>query len=200
MSGPEVDEETDGMAGWDAITAAVAEVVPDQEPLHWGTDTLPGQDGIYGLSAYRVDDHWLLVTFGLTELFGKDSEDPLVSGFGFELTMRVPATGSEPPGWVLQLLDQLGRYVYTTGQVFDDGHRMSPGGPITGAPDTRLTALAFVTDPQLGTIDTPHGLVQFLAVVGITDDELARMKATSTHEVLAALAAGSPLLVTDIDR
>jgi hypothetical protein len=36
---------------------------------------LPGQDGIYGLSAYRSDGFWLLVTLGLTELFDKVSDD-----------------------------------------------------------------------------------------------------------------------------
>lgn len=202
MTGIEVDvhEDEDAAPGWEAIEAAVARVVPEQEPLHWGTDTLPGQDGIYGLSAYRVHDHWLLVTFGLTELFGKDSDDPQVSGWGFELTMRVPAMEAQPPTWSLRLLEQLSRYVFSSGQPFDDGHRMDPRGPITGSADTRLTALAFATDPELGTIDTVHGSVQFLTVVGITADELARMKATSTAHVLAELAATSPLLITNADR
>ena len=31
-------------------------------------------------------------------------------------------------------------------------------GPITGKPDTRLTAIAFAEDPQLGTIDTRGGV------------------------------------------
>jgi Suppressor of fused protein (SUFU) len=196
----DIDEDDDEAPGWDAIEAAVAWVVPAQQPLHWGTSTLPGQDGIYGLSAYRVDDHWLLVTFGLTELFGKDSDDPQVSGWGFELTMRVPMGEAQPPPWALRLLQQLGRYVFSTGRPFDDGHRMDPGGPITGAPDTRLTAVAFANDPQLATIDTPHGAVRFLTVVGITANELARMKATSTAHVLAELVATSPLLITDARR
>jgi hypothetical protein len=193
--------DVDGEApGWDAIEAAVARVVPAQQPLHWGTNTPPGQDGIYGLSAYRVDQHWLLVTFGLTELFSKDSDELLISGWGFELTLRVPAAAAQPPVWALRLLQQLGRYVFSTGQPFDHGHRMDPAGPITGAPDTRLTALAFANDPQLATIDTLHGAVRFLTVIGITADELARMKATSTAHVLTELSAASPLLVTDPHR
>jgi hypothetical protein len=195
-----VDESDDEAPGWDAIEAAVARVVPAQRPLHWGTNALPGQDGIYGLSAYRVGDHWLLVTFGLTELFGKNSTDPEVSGWGHELTMRVPATEEQPPTWALRLLQQLGRYVFSSGRPFDHGHRMDPGGPITGTRGTRLTAVAFATDPELGTISTPHGTVQFLTVVGITADELARMKATSTAHVLADLTATSPLLITDTSR
>lgn len=190
----------DEAPGWEAIEAAVARVVPAQQPLHWGTNTLPDQDGIYGLSAYHVDRHWLFVTFGLTELFSKESDEPLISGWGFELTMRVPATQAQPPAWPVRLLEQLGRYIFSAGRAFDHGHRMDPGGPITGAQDTRLTALAFANDPQLAAIDTPHGAMRFLTVIGITADELARMKETSTAHVLAELAAGSPLLITDPHR
>lgn len=192
----EPDESADG---WDAIEAAVEAHVPAQEPLHWGTGALPGE-GIYGLSAYRGDGHWLLVTFGLTELFGKESDDPDTSGWGFELTMRVPDGEPQPASWALNLLQRLGQYVFTTGQVFAAGHRLSPGGPITGAADTRLTAIAFADDPVLGAIDTPHGAVRFLTVFGITDDELRTAQATSTADVLAPFRDGNPLLVTDPAR
>jgi hypothetical protein len=53
---------------------------------------------------------------------------------------------------------------------------MKPGGSITGRPDTRLTALAFATDPQLPQITSPNGSSTFLTVVGISADELARMR------------------------
>ncbi|WP_158263006.1 suppressor of fused domain protein [Amycolatopsis sp. CA-128772] len=155
---------------------------------------------MYGLSAYRGDGYWLLVTFGLTELFGKDSDDPATSGFGFELTLRVPATGDQPAPWSLTLLERLGQYVFSTGRVFEAGHRLSPGGPITGSPDTRLTAIAFADDPVLGPIGTPHGAVRFLTVFGITEDELRAAQETTTAEVLAGLRAGNPLLITDSAR
>jgi hypothetical protein len=174
--------------------------VPDRSPLHWGTNTLPGQGGIYGLSAYRGADHWLLVTFGLTDLFGAVVPKAQVSGWGFELTLRVPKTEQQPPAWSLNLLEKLGRYVFSSGRPFEPGHRMDPGGPITGKPDTRLTALAFVADPQLPPIDSPHGSAQFLEVVGITADELAQMKATSTQQVIDTLTASSPTLITDPSR
>jgi suppressor of fused protein SUFU len=193
-------EPDDEAPGWDAIEAAVASVVPAQTPLHWGFNRLPDQDGIYGLSAYRVGDHWLLVTFGLTELFTKDSDVTEVSGWGYELTMRVPLTADQPPRWTIRLLERLGWYICSGRKPLREGHRLDPGGPITGAPDTRLTALAFDTDPQLPAIDTPHGRVRFVTVVGITAEELARMKATSTAQVLGELAAGTPLFVTDVTR
>lgn len=143
-----------------------------------------------------------MVTFGLSDLFEKTSGDPDVSGWGFELTMRVPrgSADSGPPPWVVNLLTQLAEYVYRSGSTFADGHRMSPGSLVTDRPDTAIANLAFVTDPQLGEITTPFGTVTLLTVVGITDDELARAKASSTSAVIAALAATSPLLVTDTAR
>ena len=141
------------------------------------------------------------MTFGLTDLFDKaDGEDPKISGWGFELTMRVPVTSDQPPAWVLDLIEKLARYVYHSGQPFAHGHRMEPGGPITGRSDTRLTAVAFATDPQLPRITSQNGSSIFLTVVGISAEELARMKETTTDAVLDELVEVSPLYVTDVGR
>ena len=111
--------------------------------------------------------------------------------------MRVPRTGDQPPTWALTLLDKLGQYVFSNERPLAPGHRMDPGGPITGEPGTRLTALAFTKDPQLPPITSELGQAVFLTVVGITADELARMKAGTTEEVLRTLP---PLLITDPHR
>jgi hypothetical protein len=90
-----VDDE-DEAPRWDAIDAAVHTVVADRDPLHVGSGNLPGQ-GLYGLSAFRADGLWLFVTYGMTDLFLKDSDDQQVSGWGYELTMRVPRDAEQPP-------------------------------------------------------------------------------------------------------
>ena len=142
------------------------------------------------------------MTFGLTELYEKESDDLAVSGWGFELTMRTPrADGAQqPPLWPLTLLARLGEYVFTRASPFGPGHRLDPGGPITGAAGTRLTAVAFAADPELASITTPNGSVDFLQVVGISSAELERMQGSTTAAVLEELAAHSPNLVTDPSR
>jgi hypothetical protein len=209
---PEPSEpQPEDTAGWDALAARLAMAFPDQEPEHWKPDDvlLPAQDGVWGISAYRAGSTWFYVTHGLTDLFGlfhrRDSRkvEPDVvkwSGFGFELTMRVLSNEPTPPLWPVDLLSELGKYVYRTKAGFENGHRLDPRGPITGHPDTRLTALAFATDPEFDAIDTPQGRVEFLTVFGITGDELAQMKATSTDAVLSQLRQQSPTLVTDPSR
>jgi hypothetical protein len=193
------DEELREAHGWTAIERAVERVLPDREPMRWELPEDAG--GLVGLLAYRGEGYWLIVSLGLTELFEKVTDDPVVSGWGVELTLRVPAGDEElPPNWALNLVMKLGAYVFGSGSAFGPGHRMDPGGPITGAADTRLTALAFDLDPRLGGVDTPNGRVEFLTVVGITRAELDRMKRSSTEAVLEELAAASPLLITDPRR
>jgi hypothetical protein len=197
--------------GWDALDAVFAAAFVGQKPHHWATDTfLPAQEGIWGISAYREGDAWFYVTYGLSDLFdafgasgeGSGESDGIkCSGFGFELTMRVLSNDATPPVWPVELLNKLGKYVYQTRGGFGHGHRLDPGGPITGGnPPTRLTALAFATDREFEATDTPTGRVEFVTALGITADELARMKASSTDTVLAELMRQSPALVTDPAR
>ncbi|MDI9654077.1 suppressor of fused domain protein, partial [Burkholderia cenocepacia] len=73
---------------------------------------LGGPDPLDGISVWRRAapvPHWHFVTYGLSELYAKESDDPAVSGFGFELTMRVadhrrldpPAHAAEPVARIL---------------------------------------------------------------------------------------------------
>lgn len=66
--------------------------------------------------------------------------------------------------------------------------------------DAVRPALAFGLDPELRTIDTPHGSVAFLQLVGITADEVTAMKATTTGDVLSRIATTNPLLITSDAR
>ena len=124
----------------------------------------PRGPGLYGLSAYDAGDHWHFVTLGLSELWTKESEDPEVSGFGYELTMRTSHRGEGPPDWTINLLNRLAELVFQ-GTDLGPGHTLDPGGSITGESTSDLTGLAFVPDPQLGSISTPNGSLHFVQVV-----------------------------------
>ncbi len=189
--------DDDEAPGWDAITTQVEKFYPGQKPVHRAMAGTVFGSPLEGLSAYRGPSWWYLVTYGLTELFTKQSEDKEWSGWGHELTMRVPLV-DEPPEWPFGVLVALAKLTRNDGMVFGSGHRLQTGHPLAGLP-TGLTAVAFTLDPQLGAIDTAHGRVEFLLVVGITTEELERMKATSTAAILGELAA-STMLVTDPSR
>ena len=72
------------------------EVVEDVEPVDhieaivkW---RFGGPDPLDGVDVYDAGDSWHLVSYGLSELYEKLSEDPNYSGYGFEFTMRLKET------------------------------------------------------------------------------------------------------------
>jgi hypothetical protein len=193
--------------GWDAIDAALNGVYGEREPLHFAG--VPhrrsgGSQPLDGISAFHNDDppHWHFVTYGLSELYGKESDDPKVSGWGFELTLRLACVGSDaqPPTWPMNFLQNLARYVFQTRNPFGPGQQMSLNGPIALGLQTRIEALTFVPDPRLAAIETPNGRVAFLQVVGLTADEKQAMEDWSTDAWLELLSARDPLLLTDLGR
>jgi len=191
--------------GWEAINRALRPLYGDREPKHYGTLikwTLGGPDPLDGISAYKRTDHWHFVSYGLTELHDKESEDREVSGYGFELTFRLRCRPEDPdpPAWALNFLQNLARYVFQTGNVFAAGHHMTLNGPIALDQKTDITAVLFVDDPELPAIDSSNGRLSFVQIVGITDDELHAVQAWDTLRFAESLKATTPLLLTDLER
>jgi hypothetical protein len=204
---PPAEESDDEASGWDAIDAACERLYPTQpNPAHVASVPHPpfrDDQLIYGISAYKAETpkHWHFVTYGFSELYEKESDDPAVSGWGFELTFRLARSKEKlPPNWALNFLMNLGTYVCRSGNPFGDGHCMDLNGPICVGSDTAIRAIAFTADPQLGTIDTPNGRVEFLQVVGLTADEHNAITDWRTDAVLGVLRERNPLLVTDLAR
>lgn len=193
--------------GWDAIDAKLKERYGDTEPMHYGTMIpymLGGPDPLDGISVYAQTEpvpHWHYVTYGFSELYEKEGDDPDISGYGFELTMRLKREGEgEPPVWPMNMLQNLGRYVFGSGNVFAAGHYMNANGPIELESDTELQALFFMRDSELGEMDTPNGSVEFLQVVGITLDELDMMQSWRSSGFLPMMEEVLPQGITDMKR
>ncbi|MNI29405.1 Suppressor of fused protein (SUFU) [compost metagenome] len=203
-----MSEEEVEATGWDAIEEQMKRLYGEQEPKHYGTlipYILGGKDPLNGISAYMAEKpypHWHFVTFGFSELYEKESQDPEYSGYGFELTFRLARTADEqePPAWALNILQNMGRYVFSSGNIFASGHYLDANGPICLDADSKLTALAFTDDPELPAIDTPNGRVEFLQMVGITADELEAMTTWNTNAFLHASQEELPGYITDLSR
>jgi hypothetical protein len=201
-------EQTDDAPGWDAINAALRPIYGEREPHHFGAVVpyaLGGSDPIHGISAYRNIKplpHWHFVTYGFSELWAKESDDPEVSGYGFELTFRptCQASDQKPPNWALNFLQNLGRYVFETGNCFGSGHTLPLHGPIEQGSSTLIQVATFAPDPQLPPISTPNGRVEFLQVVGLTLDELEAVSSWNAAAFLELRSQVDPLLLTDLAR
>lgn len=199
---------TEEAPGWAAIDAALARTYGSAEPQHWGTIIgwrLGGPDPLDGISAYRREEpvpHWHYVGYGMSALYENDDPTSELSGWGFEFTFRLLRGQEEQaPVWPASLLQNLARYVHQSGNWFEAGHHLNLNGPIAAdRPDTRLTRAFFAEDPELGTIRTPHGTVQFLQIVGMTEDEHQAGQDWNVLGLLDVLLPWLPLLVTDLDR
>jgi hypothetical protein len=194
--------------GWEAIDEALRPLYGSTEPKHYAAVipyALGGNEPLNGISVYKNSaprPHWHFVTYGLSELFDKETENPAISGYGFELTFRLACAPDEeePPAWAMNFLQNLARYVFKTGNVFDVGHHMGLNGPIMLGSDTLIEAILFARDPKLPSIDTPNGSLKFLQVVGITLDELDAVKDWDSEKFLGMMADFQPLLLTGLER
>lgn len=191
-------------AGWDAIDAACRRLYGDQPPRH--VAYAPGRafgSVLQGCSAYRAGDHWHYVTYGLSNLFDDDEGDnDGFSGWGYELTWRVRDTsaGAEAPGWPYTVLQRVAKWASDAGVLLAEGSFFTIGSSITGhphsgGPETPLTGVLLVSDPGLGEIDTPNGRVQFLQLVGIGPEALARLE-TDAAAVIDQMRQEDTLLIT----
>jgi hypothetical protein len=142
------------------------------------------------------------VTYGFTELYEKESDNPDVSGFGFELTFRL-ACGSrdeEPPVWPLNFLQNIARYVFSSGNSLAEHHHIDLNGPIALGEETEICYIALAKDPQLGQIGSNNGSATFLQVVGLCRDEYDLIKDWNCGRMLDYVGRRWPLLITDLKR
>ena len=202
----------DDAVGWQAIDAALGTLYGERKPLHFAPPLhyiAGGNDPLDGISVYlsKADGvHHHFVTYGFSELYYNDAAaGGEFSRYGFELTFRLKKeSDNDELTWACNLLQNLARYVFETGKWFENYDVIKTQGPICRARDTALEALAFIEDPELGSIATPHGSVQFIQLVGLTLDEYSKYEAApeplTVSELLSDLRTASPLLVTDLTR
>jgi hypothetical protein len=202
------DDADDLSPGWDAMNEATDRLYPGQTPKHYGTVIkwmLGGPDPLDGISAWKRLDpvpHWHFLTYGFTELYAKELENAEISGYGFELTFRLACDPdeAEPPAWAINFLQNLARYVFKSGNVFDEGHWMTANGPIALDRETLICSMGFAFDPELPAIATPNGRMSFIQVVGLTAEEERAAKQWETRKLLDVLLPQMPLWITDLSR
>lgn len=207
--------DEDDAVGWLAIDKKVEQLYGDQKPRHYAPPLhyiLGGQDPLDGTSIYdsqKQEFHRHFISYGMSELYyNEDAAGAEFSKWGFEFTFRLKPfdEDGEDPIWVINLMNNLARYVFESGKWFEPNHFIPANGPIRleSKADIGIVGVAFTPDPELGTIQTPNGEITFLQMVGLTANEIEYLKENpKTDEVenlLNELRIENPFLITDLMR
>lgn len=172
--------------GWNAITELCERVYPDQkDPKHYGVIVsyrLGGNDPLDGISVYDGGDYWHFVTYGLSELYDKESDIKEVSGYGMEFTFKLKKDNYENEEGEIRcvcgILQSIARITFTKGEVFNAYENLYTG-QTTGIDCNRksnITGFITVPDDKFTEIDTPNGKVCFVEFIGVTDSELKAIR------------------------
>lgn len=150
-----------------------------------------GDDPIDGVAVYDNDGYKHLISYGMSHLYYNESAvGEEYSKWGFEFTFRVKPVAEdngEDPFWVIQLMNNLGRFVNDTKVWFNEYQFLPLGGAIRTDSETDIVGLAFVKDADLDEIETPHGKVIFLQMVGLNSAQLKRVENNSSQEEVMAV-------------
>ncbi|SFC92332.1 suppressor of fused domain protein [Flavobacterium phragmitis] len=201
----------DDAVGWLEIDKEFDRLYPDQEPKHFAPPLpymLGGDSPLDGVSYYeseKQEDHYHFITYGFSELYyNEEKVNGEFSKWGFELTFRLKPYEADNgnPSWAVALLQNIAKYVFSSGKWFEEFHYMPANGPIRLGTDTEITALVFINDPEIAKKQTPHGEVSFLQIVGITTAEYDQIKnnETTVEELINKLKEDNPLLITNLNR
>jgi len=87
-------------------------------------------------------------------------------------------------------------------RCFEQYHWIPANGPIRLDYDTDIVRLAFLNDPKLEPLDSPHWRIEFIQAFGITQTELDSLKdiKQDAKEIIERRRKTNPLLVTDLAR
>jgi len=173
-------------SGWDAVTNECERVYPDQKsPKHYAALIkwmFGGNDPLDGISIYDGGEYWHFVTYGLSELYDKESENKEISGYGMEFTFKLKKDHYEDEEGELKcicgILQAIARITFTQGELFNAYEYIYTGQ--TQGIDTKMqsniTGFITIPDRELRTIDTPNGKVDFVELIGVTDRELLAIR------------------------
>ena len=164
---------------------------------------LGGNDPLDGISIFDGGEYYHFVTFGLSELYEKETNDPDYSGFGFEFTIKLKKSCVEDEEGELRcmagILQALARISYKEGDIFAPEEYIYTGQTAGMDVEQKSAITGFITkEDELGEIMTPNGKLQFVQLIGATDAELKMLVDKKMTVAELAIKIGTDL--TDYDR
>lgn len=181
-----VEEKEVEAIGWDAIDKEADRVYPGQDnPKHYAAIVkwrFGGPDPLDGISVYDGGDYWHFVTYGLSELYEKESDNKEWSGFGMEFTFKLKKDNysdeEQEIKCVCGLLQQIARITFKSGELFQPFEYLYTGQTegIDSKQKSNITGFITIPDTKFKTLDTKNGRVDFVEFIGATNAELLALK------------------------
>lgn len=203
-------DEEDWAPGWDAIDEEFARLYPDIEPSHYATNIqsramFGGNDFLDGYSIFDSGKGYMhIVTYGMSELYGdEEAFGEEYSKWGYEMTIKLKENSPEDCLWALDMLSNIARYTFQTQNYYEAGEGIPGNGTsLHIGTDSAITALIVVNDTSAQTLDTVHGRVEFLQMVGITESELNAIREgyENINILIEKMKKDNPELITDMNR
>ena len=143
---------------------------------------------------YESDDFFHFVSYGLSELYEKESENKEYSGYGFEFTLKLKKSSlnnvQNELDCVCGILQSLAGETFSNGSIFKPYEYIYTGqtSGIDSEGVSNITGFVTILD-EAGEIITPNGKLQFVQLVGVTNDELQQImkKRLSIQELINQL-------------
>lgn len=195
--------------GWMAIEEEFDSLYPGQEPTYYDTTIesrvmFGGIEFLEGFSIYDMGNGcYHIVTFGMSQLYpDEEAFGGEYSRWGYEMTMKLKADSADDCLWALDMMSNLARYTYTSKHWFDPYECIHGDTPLHEGTDTRLTSVVTVADTSAHTLDTVHGKVGFIQLVGITEEEYQAIQEDreNIHKLIDLMKKDNPELIMDMDR
>lgn len=202
--------DEDFAPGWEVIEDSFAKCYPNQKPKHYATTLTSralfgGNEYLDGYSIYTSPKGYQhIVTYGMTNLYGDEQAfGQTYSRWGYEMTMKLQEHSSEDCVWACNMLGNLARYTYTTKRFFEENqYVLGNQEPIKRGSDSKITSLLIIKDNEIPEVESVHGLVTYLQLVGILWEEACAIREDPSKIpiLLENMRKDNPNGVTDLER
>ncbi|EMS72043.1 suppressor of fused domain protein [Ruminiclostridium cellobioparum] len=119
------------------------------------------------------------------------------------MTIKLKEDLAEDCRWAIDMLSNLARYTYIKKKFFETMQYIAGNGTsLHIGIEFDITALLVVNDTECHGINTVHGRVEFIQLVGITQRELEILKADHSRVTILVdnMKKDNPYMVTDMKR
>lgn len=185
--------------GETAIARALLEAHPGSKLLWLGEPQRSKRVrlGCVALRASAPAPHWLVASRGFTELDEKVEDDPQLSGWGFEITCRLPARAkARDVAWALDRMQGFADHFADAVSFLTPYHHV----PAPAHAEDDIAGLVFVEDHELFMTRSRNGAFAFFQMIGLKSDEYEAVTAWDCRGLIDLVRERDPLLLLDPAR